>query len=71
MLARPRLPCQVTVSIRHLEQVAAAVGYVVPAIHQSRAFAAAGGLMSYGGSFTETHRRVSTPAAFARARSQV
>jgi putative ABC transport system substrate-binding protein len=30
--------------------------YAMPAIHQSRAFAAAGGLASYGGSVTEAHR---------------
>jgi putative tryptophan/tyrosine transport system substrate-binding protein len=40
------------------EQLAAlAVRYAVPAIHQSRAFAAAGGLMGYGGSFLETHKQ--------------
>jgi len=36
---------------------AAAVRYAVPAVLQSREFTAAGGLMSYGGSFTETHRQ--------------
>jgi putative tryptophan/tyrosine transport system substrate-binding protein len=30
--------------------------YAMPAIHQSRAFAAAGGLASYGGSVAEAHR---------------
>jgi ABC-type uncharacterized transport system substrate-binding protein len=40
------------------EQLAAAAArYAVPAVHQSRDFTAAGGLMSYGGSFTETHRQ--------------
>jgi putative ABC transport system substrate-binding protein len=29
----------------------------VPAIHQSRDFALAGGLMSYGGSFVQSHRQ--------------
>lgn len=40
------------------EQLAAAsLRYAVPAISQSREFTAAGGLMSYSGSFTETHRQ--------------
>jgi putative ABC transport system substrate-binding protein len=30
---------------------------LVPAIHQSRDFAIAGGLMSYAGSFMESHRQ--------------
>jgi putative tryptophan/tyrosine transport system substrate-binding protein len=39
------------------EQIAAlAVRHAVPAIFQSREFAAAGGLMSYGGNIAETHR---------------
>jgi putative ABC transport system substrate-binding protein len=39
------------------EQLAAlAVRYAVPAIFQYRAFAAAGGLMSYGGSVTDSYR---------------
>jgi putative ABC transport system substrate-binding protein len=29
----------------------------VPAIHQSRDFSIAGGLMSYGGNFAESHRQ--------------
>jgi ABC-type uncharacterized transport system substrate-binding protein len=33
-----------------------AIRYAMPAIHQSRAFAAAGGLASYGGSVAEAHR---------------
>jgi putative tryptophan/tyrosine transport system substrate-binding protein len=38
------------------EQLAAlAVRHAVPAIHQSRAFAVAGGLMGYGGSIKESH----------------
>jgi putative ABC transport system substrate-binding protein len=42
----------------HGEQLAAlAVRYSVPTIHQSRDFAIAGGLMSYGGSFFESHRQ--------------
>jgi ABC-type uncharacterized transport system substrate-binding protein len=42
----------------HGEQLAAlAVRHSVPAIHQSRDFAIAGGLMSYGGSFFESHRQ--------------
>ena len=40
------------------EQLAAlAARYTVPAITQSRDFAIAGGLMSYGGDFTQSHRR--------------
>jgi putative ABC transport system substrate-binding protein len=39
------------------EQLAAlAIRYAVPAIFQYRAFAAAGGLMSYGGSVTDSYR---------------
>ena len=42
----------------HLEQLAAlAVHHAVPAIFQRRAFAAAGGLMSYGGSIMESYRQ--------------
>ena len=33
------------------------VRHAVPAIHQSRDFAIAGGLMSYAGSFVESHRQ--------------
>jgi ABC-type uncharacterized transport system substrate-binding protein len=40
-----------------LEQLAAlTVRYAVPAVYQSREFTAAGGLMSYGASFTDTFR---------------
>src|SRR5439155_5334083 len=39
------------------EQLAAlSVRYAVPTIYQLRAFAAAGGLMSYGGSLTDAYR---------------
>jgi putative ABC transport system substrate-binding protein len=42
----------------HSEQLAALTArHAVPAIHQSRDFALAGGLMSYGGSFVESHRQ--------------
>jgi putative ABC transport system substrate-binding protein len=42
----------------HSEQLAAlTVRHAVPAIHQSRDFAIAGGLMSYSGSFLESHRQ--------------
>ena len=42
----------------HSEQLAAlTVRHAVPAIHQSRDFAIAGGLMSYAGSFMESHRQ--------------
>ncbi len=40
------------------EQLAAlALRYSMPAVHQSREFVQAGGLMSYGGSVTESHRQ--------------
>jgi len=42
----------------HSERMAAlADRHKLPAIHQSRDFAFAGGLMSYGGSFVDSHRR--------------
>jgi putative ABC transport system substrate-binding protein len=42
----------------HGEQLAAlTVRHAVPAIHQSRDFSIAGGLISYGGSFVESHRQ--------------
>jgi putative ABC transport system substrate-binding protein len=42
-----------------IEQLAAlTTRYAVPAIYQVREFVAAGGLMSYGGGITETHRQV-------------
>jgi putative tryptophan/tyrosine transport system substrate-binding protein len=43
----------------HSEQLATlTVRHAVPAIYQFRAFAAAGGLMSYGSSITDSHRLV-------------
>ena len=42
----------------HSEQLASlTVRHAMPAIHQSRDFAVAGGLMSYAGSFMESHRQ--------------
>src|SRR5499433_819422 len=42
----------------HSEQLAAlTVRHALPAIHQSRDFTLSGGLMSYGGSFVESHRQ--------------
>ena len=42
----------------HGEELAAlTIRHAVPAIHQSRDFTIAGGLMSYGGSFMESHRQ--------------
>ena len=54
------------------EQLAAlAIRHAVPTIYQYREFAAAGGLMSYGGSLrTCTVRSGSTPAGYSRARSR-
>jgi putative ABC transport system substrate-binding protein len=47
-----------TFYVTRQEQLAAAsMRYAVPSISQSREFAAAGGLMSYSGSFVETHRQ--------------
>jgi len=47
-----------TMFATHSEQLATlAVRHAVPAIQQSRDFAIAGGLMSYGGSFVESHRQ--------------
>jgi putative tryptophan/tyrosine transport system substrate-binding protein len=42
---------------RSQQLAALAARYAVPAITQSRDFALAGGLMSYGGDFTQSHRR--------------
>ena len=42
----------------HSEQLAAlTIRHAMPPIHQSRDFAIAGGLMSYAGSFMESHRQ--------------
>ena len=44
---------------RQMEQLAAlALRHAVPAIYQYRAFAAAGGLVSYGGNITDLYRQV-------------
>jgi putative tryptophan/tyrosine transport system substrate-binding protein len=43
---------------RASEIAALAVRHGVPAIYQYREFAASGGLMSYGGSLTDTYRQV-------------
>ena len=50
----------------HAAQLGAlALQHSVPAIYQFREFAAAGGLMSYGGSITDTYVwQASTPAEF-------
>jgi putative ABC transport system substrate-binding protein len=48
----------------HSKQLAAlAVRHALPAIHQSRDFAIAGGLMSYAGSFMESHRQAGIQTA--------
>jgi putative ABC transport system substrate-binding protein len=42
-----------------LERLASlAIGHAMPTIYENREFAAAGGLMSYGGSFTEGYRQL-------------
>lgn len=49
--------------LQRREHLAAlALGYRVPSIYAIRAFPDAGGLMSYGSSFTEAHRLVGTYA---------
>jgi putative ABC transport system substrate-binding protein len=44
-------------AFRSQRLAALALRYVMPAITQSRDFPVAGGLMSYGGDFTQSHRR--------------
>ena len=44
-------------AFRSQQLAALAVRYAMPAITQSRDFPIAGGLMSYGGDFTQSHRR--------------
>jgi putative tryptophan/tyrosine transport system substrate-binding protein len=44
-------------AFRSQRLAALAIRYGVPAITQSRDFPIAGGLMSYGGDFTQSHRR--------------
>jgi len=39
-----------------------AVRHAIPAVHQSRDFTLAGGLMSYGGNFVQSHRQAGTYA---------
>src|SRR5262249_9926348 len=45
--------------------------YAIPAVHQSREFTLAGGLMSYGGSIAQSHREWLEPTqdVFSRARN--
>jgi len=45
-------------TVRSEQLAALAIRHAVPTIYQFREFAAAGGLMSYGGSVTEAHRQV-------------
>jgi putative ABC transport system substrate-binding protein len=44
-------------STRSKQLAELALRYSVPAAHQSREFAVAGGLMSYGGSVTQSHNQ--------------
>jgi putative ABC transport system substrate-binding protein len=44
--------------LRRIQLLTLAARYAVPAIYPSREFAEAGGLMSYGSSFTDMHRQV-------------
>ena len=58
-------------SIARRNSAALAIRHAVPTIYQFPEFAAAGGLMSYGGSLTDPYRwSASTPAGFSRARSR-
>jgi putative ABC transport system substrate-binding protein len=45
-------------TVRSEQLAALSIRHGVPTIYQSREFAAAGGMMSYGGSITESHRQV-------------
>jgi ABC-type uncharacterized transport system substrate-binding protein len=49
---------EVIFSVRRVQLLTLAARYAVPAIYPSREFAEAGGLMSYGSSFTDMHRQV-------------
>jgi putative ABC transport system substrate-binding protein len=50
--------------VAHQEELAAlAVRHAVPAVFENRKFAAAGGLMSYGGSITDAYRMTGVQAA--------
>jgi putative ABC transport system substrate-binding protein len=53
------------------KQLAAlALRHVMHAIYETREFAEAGGLMSYGPSIRDAWQRASTPAGFSRVKSQ-
>jgi putative tryptophan/tyrosine transport system substrate-binding protein len=45
-------------TVRSEQLAALSIRHTIPTIYQFREFAAAGGLMSYGGSVTESHRQV-------------
>jgi putative tryptophan/tyrosine transport system substrate-binding protein len=49
---------EVLFSVRRVQLLTLAARYAVSAIYPSREFAEAGGLMSYGSSFTDMHRQV-------------
>jgi ABC-type uncharacterized transport system substrate-binding protein len=44
--------------LRRIQLLTLAARYAVPTMYPSREFAEAGGLMSYGSSFTDMHRQV-------------
>jgi hypothetical protein len=55
--------------ISRSELAALGVHHAVPAVFENREFVVAGGLMGYGGSFTESYRLAGNPAGFSRATS--
>ena len=54
---------EVIFTVRRVQLLTLAARYAVPAIYPSREYAEAGGLMSYGSSFTDMHRQVGSYTA--------